>query len=100
MTPVEDVRARLERMIELVKALRYAEAGYSERGIDSEYVAFIEAANPDRLLRVAQQALHTLNRHSPYASDPDVCSECESEDSQPVRWPCVEVASVLRAWQP
>ena len=95
MTPAEElavVRARLERMVTLVEALRTAQAGYSERGIDSEYAAFIAAASPDLLVRLAREALYVLNWHRNTASN--ACLWCD------LAWPCVDAAGVLRAWQP
>ena len=105
-TEVAEVRARLEAMVALADTVaqylpqwsRVAERCGDETDLDIG--AFIAAATPDLLLRVAQQAFHILDRHSPYSGDPDVCSGCASENNQPVRWPCPEVASILRAWLP
>ena len=112
MTPAEDlaeVRALLERMVALAKASKTSwcltDGWHSQEWLDDmirgeqDDTAFIAAASPDLLLRVAREALGVLDRHFP-ASAPAYCGECESEDSQPVDWPCPEVESVLRAWQP
>ena len=49
-------------------------------------------------LRFITHAEDVLGRHAPLDGYPDFCSWCESQDSQPVRWPCVEVAAVLKVW--
>ena len=91
MTPAEElaeVRAELGRMI--FRARHYIACGDGDQGVPMSC---------NLLLRVAREALGVLDRHFP-ASAPAYCGECESEDSQPVDWPCPEVKSVLRAWQP
>ena len=117
MTSVDalaEVRARLERMIELAAAAtpgpwtieqdgdldwslvgtandgRLLTCGY---GTDAEAdTAYIAAASPDLLLRVAQEAIYILNRHGP--NDMGECGWCG------FAWPCVDVAGALKAWLP
>ena len=57
-------------------------------------------AAPAMMLRLVAHAEDVLHRHAPYPSDPSCCSGCESEDSQPVHYPCPEVAAVIQAWLP
>ena len=52
--------------------------------------AFIAAASPDLLLRVAREALGVLNQHQ------EMCQRCGAHSP----WSCPVVAAVLRAWQP
>ena len=100
MTPVDElaeVRARLESMVELAEAATtgswYVPGDWclSEAGSDAD-AAYMAAASPDLLLRVAQEAIYVLNRHEPnFMGD---CMWCG------FAWPCVDVAGVLKAWQP
>ena len=90
MTSVEEVRAELGRMV--FQARHHIACGDGEQG---------DPISVNRLLRVAREALDVLDRHGPMDGCPDVCSGCESEiPIYPPSWPCPEVASVLRAWQP
>ena len=101
MTSAEElaaVRARLERMIamaEASKSLWHEGCWYNRYELEMDVgqharadAAFIAAASPDLLLRLAREALGVLDLH------PDI--ECQAHCA----YPCPEVASVLRAWQP
>ena len=103
MTHVEElavVRARLERMLTLCQAASgswFTEQDLGEDCVPVIEAAFIAAASPDLLLRVAREALGTLDRHAMRENGMcDVCWTWTVTDA----WPCPEVASVLRAWQP
>lgn len=56
--------------------------------------AFIAAASPDLLVRVARKDLGVLDRHA--QSEWGLCHGCGSS----VDDPCPEVAAVLQAWLP
>ena len=100
MTPAEDlavVRARLERMVTLAEEVRATNllpwitaAEHVEDGGGTRDGAFIAAASPDLLLRVAREALGVLNQHQ------EMCQRCGAHSP----WSCPVVAAVLRAWQP
>ena len=108
MTPAEElavVRAGLERMVALSEASSRSwqesdnsSGWWSPDGLDdgslmgeTEDRAFIAAASPDRLLRLAREALGVLDRHRP-----GTVGWCTT----PLEVDCPEVESVLRAWQP
>ena len=102
-TELAEVRARLERMVALAEdaqpdewcgpdrerpwADRIDITGHPEDGPDAGAL-FIAAASPDLLFRLAREALVILDLHL------DI--ECQAHCA----YPCPEVASVLRAWQP
>ena len=99
MTELAEVRARLEQMVEIAEAVKpgvvlawSTEQDLVDDNVPRDEAAFVAAASPDLLLRVAREALDVLNRHA-YGNWNDCVYECGS-------WPCPEVTSVLRAWQP
>ena len=102
MTPAEDlavVRARLGRMVEVATSdwaePRYwamSDADSAESRSARAYNHALSLFPPDLLLRVAREALGVLDRH--HAKEALCKAWCSADD------PCLEVAAVLRAWQP
>ena len=111
MTPAEDlavVRARLEHMVALATSDRAQPRYWAMSDADSAESRSARAYNhalslfpPDLLLRVAQEALGVLDRHHDGAEDNSYDKGlCAAHKLNPPSWPCPEVTSVLRAWQP
>ena len=114
MTPEEqvtEVRARLEQMAQVADAS--AETWISapfwwtlpdltrRLSDENEDAAYIAAASPDLLLRVARKDLEILNDHAPEpAGRVMACKGEHGNYSHSNEWPCPEVEAVLRAWQP
>ena len=94
---VTEVRARLERMVDVAESANAVEGLWARPDGSTKLKwapihAFVAAASPDLLLRVARKDLSVLDRHA-VGNWNDCLYECGG-------WPCPEVTAVLRAWLP
>lgn len=106
VTPTEElaaVRIELKRMVELAEAAQneVVLAWCTEQDLVDDEVpmaeaAFVAAASPERLARLAREGLDVLSRHPDNGNGKGhfICTLCDWT------FPCPEVAAVLRAWQP
>ena len=101
------VRIQLKRMVELAEAAQneVTLAWCTEQDLVDDKVpmaeaAYVAAASPDLLARLAREGLDVLSRHPKMDNYPGGCAGCESFPLLPPSWPCPEVSAVLRAWTP
>ena len=98
------VRARLEQMVALARASTDSwleDRWYDRRDLEMDIgqhdhtdAAYIAAANPALLLRIAKEALRVLHRHQQHQVT------CGNDVTWRVVNVCPEVAAVIWAWQP